>query len=1268
MAMTTLSGLVPLIACAGLLGAAQTDNHGIHAVPPPGPVAIDGDLADWDLSGGVLMCYDVASLKDVYAGRVAMMHDADHLYVSIRWKDPIPLGNSHDPRFQADKGWAGDSVQLRLRTDRITHITAWCFKARQEPCITVDWGTSLSEPFGGGSATLFRTQGWEMERGVAMAFKADADGKGYAQELRLPWSLITQAGKPASRMSCGVELLWGEADWPVHRYADNLAEGQTSREFFWTAKDAWGPVFLDTAGRLSLPVPPWEQAVAEEQPEGPVRIVYTLPRDQRVTLAIDDAQGRRVRNLLPAAGRKAGANTDRWDCLDDAGNLIAPGRYTVKGLHHDGLHLTYEGHFASLGDPPWSTADGKGGYYGDHTPPEAVAFGPGDRGAIACAMGEAGPHLIGVDLEGRRQWGLANRQAFGGGRVSLATDGRILWVANVDGRSQSFTIWRCDLTTGAYAPWRRTGADGKPVLDLPVCAADGMAQMRAIAVQGGRLAVILAAERSIVLFDAGTGDETGRLRDLPAGLAALAFRPDGRLIVAAGDSLLLMDTAGGPPSGLATGLADPRGIAIDAQGTIFVAQRGAAMDVAVFATDGKRLRTIGRAGGRPATGLFDASGMLNPSQIACDAKGRLWVTESHQQPKRTSVWNPDGSLAFDRIGTTAYAAGGQIDPRDAGIAFSERTEYRYDTARKSWRPFATIPDAIGTGAEWVARFARVGGREYVQFRGTARDAGMVKILVRRPDGSWRHCVEFGNVGTGKSLDDKHHQEWNRTFATPLWEGLFGKAFCWIDRNDDGAAQREEIETATGHLGGYYWGQAMGEDLMVVIPSAGALWTMKPDGFTAGGTPLFALAAAAKAKPACGITGGGMLFVGRDGRRYLNQGPLTAVDVDGRVLWTHPSHYVSVHGSHRAPAPRPGLLIGPSSFYGATTVAGIGEVFLLNGNLGQNFLFTEDGLWIQSLWNDCRGWFDVPARAEPGMPCDAMTAGGESFGGWFCRTPDGTVHVLGGGTAATMFALAGLDSLTRFGATVEVTAADLTAADELRVRRAARARQAKVATIARTAAPPPLDGSLAAWRMAEGGVVIAGGAGVVGTAKALHDDRNLYVAWQVKDGSPMRNGGQDERLLFITGDCVDLMLSTSAAQEERPVAGDLRLVIAMKGGEPTAVLYQPVAPGAAKEEGADLSSPWRSVHFDRVKAVDIPVAMKPAPGGYAVTAAIPLALIGLDTLKGRSLRGDFGILLSDSAGQECTSRNYWSNTAANNTNDVPDEAMLQPAMWGALQGE
>ena len=70
----------------------------------------------------------------------------------------------------------------------------------------------------------------------------------------------------------------------------------------------------------------------------------------------------------------------------------------------------------------------------------------------------------------------------------------------------------------------------------------------------------------------------------------------------------------------------------------------------------------------------------------------------------------------------------------------------------------------------------------------------------------------------------------------------------------------------------------------------------------------------------------------------------------------------------------------------------------------------------------------------------------------------------------------------------------------------------------------------------------------------------------------------------------------------------------------------------------------------------------------MTAAVPLRLLGLEALKGKTLRGDFGILASDSAGRECTARHYWANPATNNTNDVPDEAMLVPALWGQIRFE
>ncbi|MBA3939519.1 MAG: hypothetical protein H0X38_18875, partial [Planctomycetes bacterium] len=517
-----------LLVCSCCIMAQQTDNHGLRAVPAPGPVVIDGTLADWDLSGAVPMCYDLESLADTYAAQVALMYDADNLYVAIRWKDQQPLGNSHDPRYQTDRGWSGDAVQLRIRTDRIAHVTSWYYAPHQEPFIGIDYGKGMNEAFGGGGKALFRVHGWELAEGAAAAFVVDADGKGYVQELRLPWALITEHKHYAAgdTLACGVELLWGEADWPVHRYADNLAPGRTQREFFFTDPTAWGPVTLERSGHLAPAVAAAPAAEQLEAVDAALTIPFDLPAPARVTLAIDDAHGRRVRNLLAARPYPAGTNQVAWDGLDDAGHALPPGDYRYTALHHAGIHTRYAMSFANPGDPTWDTPDGRGAFYADHTNPQAVAAG-GDGVALACPMGEAGQHLIGCDLDGHRRWGLGNRGSGDLHHIALATDGTVLWVAS-DGATA--TVYRVELATGRYAPWTATARDAQGrdyrVLDLPVSQAPRgpLGNLTALAVHGGRLAIALTGEHAVKLLDGASGAVQATIPlDAPR---ALAFAGD----------------------------------------------------------------------------------------------------------------------------------------------------------------------------------------------------------------------------------------------------------------------------------------------------------------------------------------------------------------------------------------------------------------------------------------------------------------------------------------------------------------------------------------------------------------------------------------------------------------------------------------------------------------------------------------------------------------------------------------------------------------------
>src|SRR4051794_37498664 len=82
--------------------AAGTDNHVLHAVPTPGKVVIDGKLDDWDQSGRILVCSDIARLPNPYSAWVSMMYDAEALYVGVDWSDPTPMVNNYDPRFDVD--------------------------------------------------------------------------------------------------------------------------------------------------------------------------------------------------------------------------------------------------------------------------------------------------------------------------------------------------------------------------------------------------------------------------------------------------------------------------------------------------------------------------------------------------------------------------------------------------------------------------------------------------------------------------------------------------------------------------------------------------------------------------------------------------------------------------------------------------------------------------------------------------------------------------------------------------------------------------------------------------------------------------------------------------------------------------------------------------------------------------------------------------------------------------------------------------------------
>lgn len=1302
--------LVPVLLISGSFvnssQAIQTDNHGIHSVPPPaaGEVRIDGDLADWDLSGAILITYDLENLLDVYSLKVSSMYDEKNLYLALQWIDATPMGNSHDPRYSANRAWAGDAVQVRLKTDRISHLTAWYYGVNKEPAMQIAYGKSLTEPFGGGDLLLLQTEKWELQKGAAMAFKADDDGRGYVQEMRIPWELITEKKKyqGGDQFKMGFEVFWGEADWPTHRYADNLAEGATSREFFWTAHQNWGPVFLEEKGSLDLPDPGYltalRNATESDQLTGPVEIRYTLAEDARVTLAIEDEAGRRIRNLVPALPRKAGENIEKWDGLDDAGKPVPPGDYRFKALSHDGIRLNYALSFANPGNPTWQTHDGRGAFYGDHTSPQAAAAG-GDFIALATPMGEAGKHLIGTNLEGQRLWGLPNRVAFDGGKISLATEGKTLWVGT---EGKESLIYRVNIENGRYLPWEAEAIDeGGNIffpVDLKVSEIPGMSgggnghgglapNLRAIAFHGGTLAAAFAREDEVRLLDASLGTVMSKIAVKAP--QALTFTSDGNLLVLSEGKILRIREDGSAEAFTEKIFPEGWGLASGGDGSVYLSVRGEDQNVKVFSSKGELVREIGERGGRPHHGKFKANAMRNPAGIAVDRMNRIWVTESTENPKRTSVWNVEtGELLMDLSGTTSYAGAGTVNPFDPSMGFADNTVYHLDwESGKSW-PVYSIgnsdhPDALFPPSvhNLTSRVVKQNGLLYVYTTGSARGSREVQVTLF--DGSdWRSVAYVGLVSRSESA-----REGGGKFQHRFFEGHDNERFVWSDENGDGLVQEKELQFATIEIDGkpvqlrsYYWGQLPDTEgtISYMVGGRNELVQFVVTGYHKSGAPIYDLSKPKIIRPDQEIIGGGngegQLIGGANGRIYLNQDPLIMVEADGHVVGGYPNHLTSVHGSHDAKAARPGYLIGPSSFLGVIQVGETekgeaGEIFCLNGNLGENFLFTHDGLFIQSIFKDTRGFVENPAQAVRGMPTDTTTAGGESFGGNFVRTVGGDVYLTNGGTDARVNKVSGLESIRRFSGKFTYSKEEYAEAQADLADKHASERVSRDAVIMKGSAV--IDGKFDDWpglldESAEAIEIQEDARRRYGRVEARYDDKNLYLGYRVfsKRSAPLNNG-QDERLLFKSGDAVDLMIGPDTDKEG---PGQQRLLMTFRDGKPVAVLNQKSAPGAAKSEKFDFSSPWRTISFDRVVTSDeVILATARISGGYFVEAAVPWEVLGITPASGLSLRGDFGILFGD-GGTQTVSRQYWSNKSTGLVNDVPGEADLTPRLWGSLKLE
>jgi hypothetical protein len=1045
----------------------------------------------------------------------------------------------------------------------------------------------------------------------------------------------------------------------------------------------------------------------------PIAVSFTLKEAAVVTLVIDDAAGRRVRNLVSETPFPAGASTVWWDGMDDTGRdteaarhglysipaaFVPPGAYTVRGLTHKALDLRFEFSVYNAGSPAWTTEDNTGGWTTNHTPPNSALFVPADKAPggkpliyIGSYVSEGGHGLIWIDPDGKKVGGRANVGGAWTGAQNLARD------AGKDADPKAYAYvgsgWEQEVRLTAL-----TSEGDKTVVKFPVEKKED-SQLAGIAVHNGLMVCSLPKLKELAFIDVKKHAILGTAT--LANTVGVAFAEDGSLLVVAGKQLLRFTL----PAAIAGAitlpaakivvdrLEDPQGLALDAKGSIYLTDRGSSHQVKVFSAEGRPLRTIGTAGS-PKAGPYDPTHCNNPAGVTIDANDHVWVAEADYQPKRVSEWTMDGKLVKAFYGPSMYGGGGTLDHQDKSRFYFNGMEFHLDWKNGTDQLTSVFfrsgsndqfpPDGYGCGGMPETPHY-LDGKRYFSNWNDSNPTNGANIACVWAD---RNGVAVPVAAVGQAQDWKVLRE-DPAYAACWPAGMEPKGdrwknmalFSWSDRNGDGRMQPDEVTMVKAQSGGV----TVMPDLSLVVARVDGR-TMRYQPKVEGARLSYDLKAGeAVASDVQGPTssGGDQALVSNDGWTVLSLGakPFAPQSLSGvfkgTAKWSYPDPWPGLHASHEAPVPTfPGEIIGTTRFLGPLVSpkgSEVGPIMAINGNMGNMYLITADGLFVGTLFKDIRighSW-SMPV-AERGMLLNEVSCHDENFWPTITQTAEGEVYVVDGGRTS-LVRVDNLDSLRRLpDATLTLTEDLVRQAHEFQAQSELARQKAQgsgVLKIAMRKSAPANEAKLEGWKGADWATIDHRGTAAnfdsnsrpydVTAAACVAGDR-LYVVWRTTEKELLRNSGEQATAPFKTGGCLDVMLGVDPkAGDGRndPVPGDMRLLITRVKDKTVALLYRAKVPGT--KEPVPFSSPWRTITIDRVDNVSDKVEFTQVDSTYQIS--IPLATVGLQPSAGLTIKADVGVLRGD--GMSTTQRVYWSNKGTAITSDVPSEAMLMPALWG-----
>lgn len=1278
---------------------------------------IDGDLADWDLSGAEPIWIASQTIRQ-YHGTVALMYDDNALYVGANISLPgRPLRNPNNP---VDAFWWGDVLEFRVAADpnlpaplnggvnsnRVAHLTFFKNTDTGKDYLHIAYGVGLDKGHAvnpAGSQLVIKEHGNES----------------YTIEARIPWSALNVPGgknpfAPGRRMTAVWGIHWGGETQTAALYRQNPGS------FAFMQPGTWGQVEFSPVGNLKPRHETLTALIAQSAAPAPqavgVPFTITVPAEGlKVSINILGPHGEVIRDLMGGEDHPKGKLIVHWDGRDQWGNGLPPGTYRWGAYFSKGLKAEYMGNVGKSGNPPYETADGKGGWGGDHGLCIATAADPTGLYFIWSGS-EDGRAVVKTDYSGKVIWRKSPFLAGGFGDYYAATsNGKYLFLTL---GSSKPALARLDAATGQLLSFSADGPTAMPIsasamVKAPEASSPTGNQPEAvgIAATGAEVYASVYSQNIIQVLNPETGlpvrtllcpAPRGLCLDGAGNLYAVSYVPDGAAQVlkfAAGEGTAIPVVT--------EGLVAPWGVAVDAQGSIYVSDLGASQQIKVFSPNGQVKGTWGKPGGRTWAGTYDGSSFLLPAGLAADSQGGILVSEA-SAPKVMSRWDARTGKALGRwFGNVGYSAAtwpSAKDPWTAYYALEAPTAFARGTIpapglmgapTASWALPQAGVTAVGTMMDGIADptvLTAANGKDYMVSDTNPHGIALIRGDQMLPVG----YAKVYSAGSPTNLLHKNYLE------------------LWTDLNGDHQIEPGEltsVETVAGQplpemndITGSMRMEANGD--LYLITRANKILKVPAAGFNRNGSIVWAVDKASYAVPAVLASMGNSLFSGwragvlgvrrdTEGNLYTafnttapsltpalqakmeasfpglpsyewgayatpeqakamheglgHTGESNAVKFakyapDGRLIW--------MAGRKATAAAAPGemyhfwVLGGLVGKPGAEYIAGCSE-------WGQTYFYTHDGFYVDALMNN-------PGLAPPAGP---YTFGSETFGGRVQDFP--ALDQVWAYQSSYAYRINGFKNGRVIGERRTYGAVKLD-----KVYDNAPMMQAKTGPLQIVALADPLTDS-ARWNAAPISMIRRNGEDIA-AVQVGYDDNFLYARFHVNDPTPLQNVADTNTLVFKGGDAVGLDLGP-APHHDAPILGDIRLLAARIGGQDRLIAMKPVT--NLQKNPQDYYTPSTGhVRFDFVG--EVPggkVILTPDPNGQGYTAnfAVPRAFLETTLAPGTTLSADAEVLLSGQGalGVQTLGHSYIfapANSQTTMINDLPTEARLYPQYWGTAE--